>query len=65
MLDVIIADGIVLDGTGNPGFRAAVAVRDGRVRLLRGRDLPPRRGRSTRRGSSSPRGSSTCTRTAA
>jgi N-acyl-D-amino-acid deacylase len=41
VLEVIITGGTVLDGTGNPGFRAAVGVQDGRVRLLRGRDLPP------------------------
>lgn len=34
--DIIIENGLVVDGTGNPGFQAAVAIRDGRVQLLRG-----------------------------
>jgi N-acyl-D-amino-acid deacylase len=36
MLDLLITNGMVIDGTGNPGFRAAVAVEDERVRILRG-----------------------------
>ncbi len=36
MLDVLIRGGLVIDGTGNPGFYGAVAVEGERVRILRG-----------------------------
>lgn len=34
--DLIVEGGDVVDGTGNPSFRAAIGVRDGRVTVLRG-----------------------------
>lgn len=36
MLDLLIRDGLIIDGTGNPGFYGAVGVDDERVRILRG-----------------------------
>ena len=36
MLDLLIRDGLIIDGTGNPGFFGDVAVEDERVRILRG-----------------------------
>ena len=32
--DVLITGGLVLDGTGNPGFYADVALRDGRIAAI-------------------------------
>ncbi|HXH13170.1 MAG TPA: D-aminoacylase [Alphaproteobacteria bacterium] len=36
MLDLLIRDGLIIDGTGNPGFYGAVGVDGERVRILRG-----------------------------
>ena len=36
MLDLLIRDGLIIDGTGNPGFYGAVAVENERVVILRG-----------------------------
>ena len=36
MLDLLIRDGMIIDGTGNPGFYGAVGVEDERVAILRG-----------------------------
>jgi N-acyl-D-amino-acid deacylase len=36
MLDLLIRDGLIIDGTGNPGFYGAVAVEGEQVRILRG-----------------------------
>ena len=36
MLDVLVRDGLIIDGTGNPGFYGAVGVEGERVRILRG-----------------------------
>jgi N-acyl-D-amino-acid deacylase len=36
MLDLLIRDGIIIDGTGNPGFYGAVGVEGEQVRILRG-----------------------------
>ena len=36
MLDVLIHNGRVLDGTGSPWFHAGVGIADGRIRILRG-----------------------------
>jgi N-acyl-D-amino-acid deacylase len=36
MLDLLIRDGMIIDGSGNPGFYGAVGVEGERVRILRG-----------------------------
>ena len=36
MLDLLVRDGMIIDGTGNPGFYGAVGVEGERVRILRG-----------------------------
>jgi N-acyl-D-amino-acid deacylase len=36
MLDILIRDGLIIDGTGNPGFYGAVGVEGERVHILRG-----------------------------
>ena len=36
MIDLLITNGLVLDGTGSPGFKAAVLVTGDQVRIQRG-----------------------------
>ena len=36
MLDLLIVNGLVIDGSGSPGFHAAVGVQDEKVSLHRG-----------------------------
>jgi N-acyl-D-amino-acid deacylase len=36
MLDLLVRNGMIIDGTGNPGFYGAVGVEGERVRILRG-----------------------------
>ena len=36
MIDLLIINGLVLDGTGSPGFKAAVLVTGDQVRIQRG-----------------------------
>ena len=42
MPDLLITGGIIVDGTGNPGYPATVAVEGRHIRIIRGNgDLPP------------------------
>ena len=62
--DLIIRNGRIVDGTGNPWFRGDLAIRGDRIAAV-GRiaaDAPTRGGRSTPRGWSLRPGSSTPTR---
>ena len=36
MLDILIRDGLIIDGTGNPGYYGSVGVEGGTVRVFRG-----------------------------
>jgi N-acyl-D-aspartate/D-glutamate deacylase len=36
MLDLLIKNGMIIDGTGSPGFYGAVGVEGDTVRILRG-----------------------------
>jgi N-acyl-D-amino-acid deacylase len=36
MFDLLIVNGLVIDGSGSPGFHAAVAIKDERVTIHRG-----------------------------
>ena len=36
MLDLLVRNGMIIDGTGNPGFYGAVGVEEERVQILRG-----------------------------
>ncbi|MCH7746223.1 MAG: amidohydrolase family protein, partial [Chloroflexi bacterium] len=36
MLDLLIKNGLIIDGTGNPGYYAAIGVEGDTVRILRG-----------------------------
>ena len=67
MLDLLIRNGLVIDGSGNPGYHATVGVEGDTIRILRGDTsaTPGRAHRSTPAGTSSRPGSSTCTRTRA
>ena len=40
MLDLLIRDGLIVDGTGNPGFYGAVGVDGEAVQIFRG-TFPP------------------------
>ena len=36
MLDLLIQNGLIIDGTGNPGYYGSIGVEDGKVRVFRG-----------------------------
>ena len=36
MLDLLIRSGLIIDGTGNPGYYGSIGVQDGKVRVFRG-----------------------------
>ena len=36
MFDLLIKNGMIVDGTGSPGFHAAIGVKDNAVSVLRG-----------------------------
>lgn len=35
MLDILIHDGIIIDGTGNPGYRGAIAIQGDEINIIR------------------------------
>jgi hypothetical protein len=66
MLDLLIRNGLVIDGSGNPGYYATVGVEGDTIRILRGDTSALSAARtSTPPATSSRRASSTCTRTRA
>ena len=60
--DLLIRNGRIVDGSGNPWFHGDVAITGGRIVAVGRCRCGRPSARSTPRGSSSPRASSTCTR---
>ena len=63
--ELLVENGTIVDGSGEPGFAGAIGIRDGRLTVILGETEPEvaAAGGSTRPASSSRRGSSTCTAT--